>query len=128
MRELIGRRSDHQPDDVVQVVMVSLKIPGERIEQLRVNRLRRPGRVELDVREERRLAPQVSALAGAQPEINFVQVPGAVMAGDALNVDTEEEFSGADGQLVVSIFVVDGALVGLVYVEANQEIGRRANV
>ena len=80
--------------------------------------------VHADSPEKSRLPPQFGALVGRQPVVDFLQMAFSVVAGDAFQVDAQEHAAAVDGQFVVGIFGIAGALVGLVYVEADQKVGR----
>lgn len=81
------------------------------------------GGVDEGFAEEAGLAPHFGALAGGEPEVDLFEVVGAVVAGDAFEVDAEEEFGGVDGDFVGGIFVVHLVAVAFEDVAAGEEVG-----
>ena len=69
------------------------------------------------------LAPELLPLFLAEPEVDLFQVVGAVVAGDALQVDPQEVPGAADGDVLDAVLVVDGQPVGVVGVVPGQIVG-----
>ena len=74
--------------------------------------------------EESTLPPDLLAIDVTQTEIDFLQMPFARMAGNAFQVNAEKNLAGGDGDLVVSILLVDLDIVEIVDVISNQKISR----
>src|SRR5579863_738004 len=69
------------------------------------------------------LSPQLGPADLAQPEIDFLQMALAVMAGHAFEIDAQKILTGADGHLVIRIRLIDEDVIEVVYMIAKQEIG-----
>ena len=122
-----ARNPDHaRPFGIVaRVVVVDQELARLRLAVLPVHQVARPA-------EERGVAEELAAGLAAQPEVDLLEVPGAVVAGDARQVDAQERLRVEDGQLVVGVELLHhpevAAVVGLrlaLHVLAGDHVRRR---
>src|SRR6266852_2070936 len=80
-------------------------------------------RTDAGFSEERRLPPEIGTLLLREPQVDLLQMSGAVMARNALQIHAEKNLGGPHRDLIASVLVIHLVPVALHHTVAGNEAG-----